>query len=664
MPVLNVAQNSFTAGELGPLLRGRSDIASYYNGAAKIRNALVLPQGAVARRPGLAYRDTLPTTGAIKMVPFKYSAEYHYLIVLTALEARIYKEGVLIDTIVTAITEAQIPDISWAQSYSTLIIFHHEFAPKSLIRESDLVWTMGIWPLENIPTNAHYSWPESDMVLTYNNGDKIEFGDWIYGNVLANGKATAPGAFRSYHVGRYLRGTSGGFLKITSYINDNEVTVTILQPWFNDLSDGAARTYAGEWYFEEESWSDTYGWPSCGTFYQGRLWVANTPDRPNTIWGSIVNNETNFQNWLPNFDDNGMELTGSGGVQTGYHTLFSGKHLFILSDTGEYYVPVQTGKPITPTTGSIYKNSSLGARKLPSFEVEGSVVFLRSNGNALMELDYNFAKGGYEAENLSLLSSHLLKNPQALGYRKQTGTEDADYIIAVNEDGTVAILCTLRTQKVNAWTQSVSEGSAVTVGVDEEDIYFAMDRVIDGTPVRFLEHTSYDNLLDSGKSVYGSGFTVVDGLDHLEGETVKIVLDNTVQPDQVVVGGEVQLVRPGDFCSVGLPFPIVDEATGSHVYIETMPVESEDSKGTSIGRKKRLVEVTVMVQDTSHIIVNKNKVPVRLLGLNKLDSPVPRVSENIQVSGLLGWDDEIAVGVGQTLPLSMTLLGLAYKVRF
>ena len=59
MPVVSRIQNGWTSGELDPKLRARTDVASYYSGAAKIRNALVIPQGAVKRRPGLEYLTTL-----------------------------------------------------------------------------------------------------------------------------------------------------------------------------------------------------------------------------------------------------------------------------------------------------------------------------------------------------------------------------------------------------------------------------------------------------------------------------------------------------------------------------------------------------------------------------------------------------------------------------
>ena len=151
MPVIAKLQSGFTSGELDPKLRARTDIASYYSGAAKIRNALVLPQGAVKRRPGLEYIDTLPQ-GSIKMIPFHFSESEHYLCILTEDLLTIYKDGQVMDTVSCSISNSQIPDVTYAQSYDTLLIFHQEFTPQAFIRASEKSWSPRKLELEKSTT--------------------------------------------------------------------------------------------------------------------------------------------------------------------------------------------------------------------------------------------------------------------------------------------------------------------------------------------------------------------------------------------------------------------------------------------------------------------------------------------------------------------------------
>jgi hypothetical protein len=55
MTTLRLLKTSFTAGEVAPPLLGRSDLAAYENGAAKLRNVFIHPTGGVTRRAGLRH---------------------------------------------------------------------------------------------------------------------------------------------------------------------------------------------------------------------------------------------------------------------------------------------------------------------------------------------------------------------------------------------------------------------------------------------------------------------------------------------------------------------------------------------------------------------------------------------------------------------------------
>jgi hypothetical protein len=301
-----------------------------------------------------------------------------------------------------------------------------------------------------------------------------------------------------------------------------------------------------------------------------------------------------------------------------------------------------------------------------------------------MEGTYSFAQGSYEVSNLNLLAAHVLTNPVSMAYRKQTNTDEADYVLVVNGDGTLAVLCTLRQQEINAWAICETAGEFMEVGTAGSDIYFIVRRVIDGNSKIFLERFNDDLLVDCGVVDPGTALTysaialtyesipltyavetntTISGLNHLYGEEVQIIIDNTLDNPQTVTGDTITTTFSGTSIQAGLNFPIVDTTTGGRVYVESMPIdlETKDS-GTTVGQKKRLSEVTVMLYETSHIEVNRNDVAIRRIGIDLLDSPVPKRTENLSIKGILGWDDEINVSVAQTLPLPMTLLGMAYKV--
>lgn len=694
-------------GSFDPKLRSRTDIASYYNGAAKLRNVIVIPQGAAKRRPGLEY-VAKAASGSIKLIPFIFSDTEHYLFVLTANLVTIYKNGQEMDTVAPTISDAQVAECTWAQSYDTLLIFHQALAPISIVRSSDTSWTAGTWSLTNTPSKNFGAASTTTLGITDGAAANLDFSAWTTGNTEADCIFTAGAAtFAAGSVGDYIR-AGGGYAKITAYTSTTVVVGTILTPFTNDTVDATTHYASGEWGVEEDCWSASRGYPACGTFFQGRLWMASTTGQPNTLWGSIVNNENDFQNWLPSYDDNGIAVTAGGGLMSNFHNLHAGQHLYILADTGEYYIPSQNQEPITPTNISIVRNSSSGSMKLPPFEIDGAVVFLKNGGKSLLESKFTFADGAYTNKDLSLLSSHLLNNPKSIAYRKQTSTDEADYVLVVNSDGTLSVLCTLRIQEVVAWTQCETDGRFVATAVDKDEMYFIVDRMVGGAPVRNIEKFNEDLLVDNGVinpqvtltsdattltydninlTYYSSlnaqlsydgrdityddeylkyehgGYTSVFNASNLDGESVVIVTDNTIMTSATVAGGSVTLSDTAFDVQIGMEFPVVDTDSDSQVYIETLPIEIDNEMGSSIGQKKRVIEATVVLHETSHVEVSKNKVPIRRIGIDKLDQPVPKRSENLTIKGLLGWDDEVFLSVGQTLPLPMQLLGLAYKVR-
>jgi len=81
---MNVAPviRSFNAGELSPLLDGRSDLAKYQAGCRILKNMLPTPYGAAVRRPGTKFVGKLGlANAATRIVPFMYSTDEVYILV-------------------------------------------------------------------------------------------------------------------------------------------------------------------------------------------------------------------------------------------------------------------------------------------------------------------------------------------------------------------------------------------------------------------------------------------------------------------------------------------------------------------------------------------------------------------------------------------------------
>ena len=156
-------KTNFTAGELDPNVNARTDIKYYYNGAAKLRNVYVLPQGGVRRRDGSTFIDTIPLDGSnspsnTKLVGFQFSTVQRYLIVFYHNGIKVYKDGVLQATIASTYATEDIRALKFTQSLDTLLIFHPDYAPAQLQRGgSHTSWTLSNWTLINVPK---YTFPD------------------------------------------------------------------------------------------------------------------------------------------------------------------------------------------------------------------------------------------------------------------------------------------------------------------------------------------------------------------------------------------------------------------------------------------------------------------------------------------------------------------------
>ena len=163
MARLRPAKTNFSRGELDPQALMRHDTVAYENGAEKLRNVLVFPQGGARRRPGLEYIDDIPPKTAsnkpsgswdnIKMIEFKFSITQLYVIYFVKSYFYIYRNDTFVFEGSPTYTDAQIPALNWDQNLDTLFLFHEDHTIRTLERQgADTSWTLADFTLTNLPT--------------------------------------------------------------------------------------------------------------------------------------------------------------------------------------------------------------------------------------------------------------------------------------------------------------------------------------------------------------------------------------------------------------------------------------------------------------------------------------------------------------------------------
>lgn len=146
---LRYTQSSFKDGVLSPRMHGQVELDLYKSSVATLQNFVVLPQGAVTRRPGTYFAaEVQDSAQATRIIPFSFGGADSYILEMGHQYIRFYKEdGVLkgkdaSGTVLTTAYEisspfdaAQLDQISYVQSADIIFFAHPDVAPTRLKRE-------------------------------------------------------------------------------------------------------------------------------------------------------------------------------------------------------------------------------------------------------------------------------------------------------------------------------------------------------------------------------------------------------------------------------------------------------------------------------------------------------------------------------------------------
>jgi hypothetical protein len=241
-----------------------------------------------------------------------------------------------------------------------------------------------------------------------------------------------------------------------------------------------------------------------------------------------------------------------------------------------------------------------------------------------------------------------MNSPVDMALRKATSTTDGDLLMVVNTDGTMATYSILRDQNITAPSLASTDGEFVNVAVDVETIYFVVKRTINSADVYYVEAFNDDNTTDSAVLLSGSSkpsSTAVSGLTHLEGETVKVIVDDAMQTNKTVSSGAITLdAVPTTYVEIGMNYTPT---------VTTLPVELQLSSGNIVAQKKRIVEATANVYLSQNLTLDGNDFAF---------TAATFFTGKKRRKPLLGYDRDGQLTFSQSQPLFFNLLGVEYKV--
>lgn len=419
------------------------------------------------------------------------------------------------------------------------------------------------------------------------------------------------------------------------------------------------------------------GYPAVPSFFQERLVMAATQQRPQTLFMSQPGNYFNFDTTSPVQPDNAITATLVAGVLNTIKAIVSSTAgMLILTDKSSWLVNGGTsGSAVSPSSIVANAQSFIGANDVPPIVANYDVLYVQGKGSGVRDLAYNIYFNVFTGTDISILSSHLFFGYEILEW---AWAEQPFYTVwAVRNDGVLLSLTFLKEQDFIGWSHHTTEGSFLSVATVTEStatgnvdaVYVVVERVVEGNTVQYIERfaeRTFPNgatsawCVDAGLQYSGPPQTSFTGAEHLAGLTCTGLADGVVIPPFTMpANGEFTLTSAASVVTVGLGF-VAD--------LQTLALDIGEP--TIQGKVKKIPCVDVRVKDTLGLSIGvdfDHLTPMKDLIVGNVSSMLTGQESQI-ITGLLTGDARTYLSpaytvpgqycIRQSLPLPASVLGV------
>jgi hypothetical protein len=598
--------NNFSAGEWSPKMRGRSEVAQYFQSCELLENFLPKIYGGAFRRPGTVRADlndaTLtgylqnakstrsllngPAQVKSKMIPRVLSNGTKQFLVATNSAPSTW---VVVNSSNTSGTA--IGSISSGAAYTTAV------ASLKFTQIGDIVFIVdgtGANP-PRIWTPETYTGGQLKLMTDYETDTPWKVYPYLPPKAnSSNLSITASGTtgaitltssitwFSASHEGSYWKFSSGGVTgvaKITAYNSGTSLAATVIVTLPGAIAYGMAAGTS----FEEQAWSDYQGWPKTITSHQGRVVYGGNSRNPDTLWGSRIGNvfdmmERPFEQYTDDFEaypqDNSrpFTLTPNSKEASNIRALSSDKTLLIHTDRSEI-VGFGTNGALGPLDVTFESSTSFGANAPLPVRANNYAIFVQKGGRKLRDVIFNFEQDQYKSNDLTFASDHMTLDPEEFeatnvynnGYYDPiveivAQTTDSSYVWAKTQNGRLLALALDRDYQMNGWARIRLGGASneksfplvksmcVIDGDSGEGdrLWMLVQRTADGADVVHLEYLDIPYEFDDFETTYASGQHFRNHYIHLDHKSryIKGALNRIYSLDHLK-GQTVQAVANG-----------------------------------------------------------------------------------------------------------------------
>ena len=574
--------------------------------------------------------------------------------------------------------EAELYDVEGPQTADVLYLFHDATPIYKLQRFGHTTWSLvevawqdGPYLDLNITTTTLTPSAVSGVAVTVTASSIVGINDNT--------------GFQTNDIGRLVRidnpaaAIAWGWGIIVARTSTTVVTVHVKKAF-------AATTADTRW--KLGAWSNATGFPTCATFFEQRLYAANTTKQPQTFWAS---QSDDLENQKPDNDadvveaDDAFDRTLSADSVDAIYWLSAGEDRLSIGTSGGEWVPRATGDALTALDISVRRQTKHGSAKIQPVRVGSVVLFIQRAKRKIREFGFSFQNDNYTAPDMSRLASHIMRG----GVVEMDYAEEPESIVwIVRNDGQLLSMTYRRDEEVVGWGRHIlggvfGSGNAVVESVtvipgtngsgqvqdssSRDEVWMIVKRTINGATKRYVEfiEQAFETgdaqedayYVDSMVTYDGASATTLSGYDHLEGQTVKIWANGAIHPSKTVTSGQITLDSAKTVVQAGLGY--------THT-LKTLKIKSGNPAGTPIGKKKRIYGVTFVLLN-SHTIKygpaanDLSERDFRVVS-DAMDAAAPLFTGEKFVEFPGGWTEDARIVVQSSDPVPFALLALAPEI--
>ena len=448
---------------------------------------------------------------------------------------------------------------------------------------------------------------------------------------------------------------NGGILRIEAFNGPTQIVGRTYEAFANTNAIPGKECFLGE-----PAWSATRGYPSCGTFFQERLFLAGSREIPNGLWGCATSAAYDFDE-SQQLDDNAISYYPASGQSNYIKAMTSTKSLIVHTNTGNYSTPLTVETALTPSNFSLAEQNKDGVSDVVPVFVDNQIIYVDKSANNVKSMAWDIGQSSYINTNISLVSSHLINSPVDMDVYREPDVTDGYYVICVNSNGQLGIYNSLVEQDVKGWTkantvQSTTNGYFRDLATGLAKAWVIVERTIGGASVLYLEQLDFNVKTDCSVSYNNAvATTALTGLAHLNGETVQIYADGVVQNDKTVAAGAITTDVAVSEGFVGLKYTST---------ITPLPVSVQMQTGPTLYDAAKIRRVTVHYYESVGMQIQGYDIPtldVQDVVLGSVAIPATGIYEYTLMEGWNAFD--YSISIIQQYPLPMTLLAIGYNVE-